>query len=154
MLQFLFLFLAAGEPEKPTDIGEKLLMIAATAFITAFFSWFFLRPKQNAETYKIGSDAEKNYSEIIAAWQEKLSVWIDRFETAKEDAVKLEDTATALRRELDNCVRGKESCQQFREKAKVFFDLLESSFKDLTEYAPLLQELRRLKTEMEAEKQK
>jgi gas vesicle protein len=126
---------------------DKIIVGVVTAVIVAVVTYFLTRPKTNSEITLNIAQAEKNRSENYFALYEKLSVWIERFETAKEDAVKLEDTVTALKRELDSCIRSKDSCKEFKEKANGFFTKIESAIKEFAD-PEILKELKSLQSEL------
>jgi hypothetical protein len=151
MFPFLFLFENQADSSGTVD---KIIVAVITAAIVAVITYLLARPKTASEislnqtaAEKNRAEAEKNRSDNQFALYEKLSVWIKRFETAKEDAVKLEDTVTALRRELDTCIRSKDTCKEFKEKANVFFTKIESSIKEFVE-PDILNELKSLQAEL------
>jgi hypothetical protein len=126
-----------------------ILKMVIPAIVTGVATYVFTRPKQQAEIGSIHATTDSAYYKMAVEMQEKLPVWIDRYEKETEEKTELrgmlrfaEGEMHRLSRELKTCVNDKSECRKIIEEAQNFFARLEAALSEMVEHAALLTELK------------
>jgi predicted nuclease with TOPRIM domain len=136
---------------------EKLLLILVPAIVTGVTTYVFTRPKQNAEIGGIHATTDSLYYKMAIEMQEKLPVWIDRYEKETEEKTELrgllrfaEGEMHRLSRELKSCTNDKSECRKIIESAQDIFSRFEAVLSEMVEHAALLTELKEFRRRLDS----
>lgn len=140
----ILLFWLQAEAEKPLALERDLMKIIVSAFVGAFFVWVFNRSKQKA------SD-NRDCTKLLMDVQEKLAVWIQRFQDVKKEAIAYEDEIRELRNNLKDALEKLDDADELKKAVKKLFDKIEIFLKDVTDGEPIIRELNELRTELDAQ---
>jgi hypothetical protein len=117
-----------------SEFGEKALLIIIPSIFTAGLTYLVSRRKNLADTTSVW---QKMYLDLIGT----LEVIRDKTEIVENE---LEDA----QRKLRSCLRSKDGCAELAAEINGIFDKTEAALKDLSEHAPLLKEVRQVKSKI------
>lgn len=116
MLDNLLLFQAPDESMISTPILVVIMSVIG-GLLGSGLTILAGRRKTNSET-------TRNNTETIILSGDKLITWIEKFETAKTEAIQMEDDMSELKRQLRDCFEYRGDCQQFLGTMKANLDEL------------------------------
>jgi hypothetical protein len=135
---------------------EKIIMVFVTALATGVPTYLLARPKQKNDQISLKAETDKTYQALLFEMQEKLPIWIKRYEDEYEEKMEIqgllrfaETEMHRLSKELRLCEDNKSQCRQVIEEAKSVFVKFETALSEATETAQLLIELKEFKMRLE-----
>lgn len=138
------------------EMFEKLMMVVITAIFTAIPTWLLSRPKQAAEIGSIHATTDKMFYQMAVEMQEKLPVWIERYEKETEEKMELqgllrfaEGEMHRLSRALKACTDNNAECKKIIDEARTIMSEFETALTEALEHAPLLAELKEFRRRLE-----
>jgi hypothetical protein len=115
------LLLFQATESTPTFPWLEVFAVVAP-IVTGLIGYYSNRPKQKAEVAVGDATARRTDTETVILSGDKLIEWIGRFETAKTEAIAMEDELADLQRKLDNCHTTHQECTDLLFKSKNALD--------------------------------
>jgi hypothetical protein len=138
------------------EILDKILIAVVPAVVVGLFTYLFTRPKQRAEVIGLRASTDNTYYTMAKEMQERLPVWIERYEAEKEEKMELQSgmrfatqELKRLQQELDACVGDRTNCREVMTEVKSLFLKIETDLAGFNQHRGLLTDLKEFKKRLE-----
>lgn len=132
--------------EVSPESTEKILIGIVTGGVTAFIAWLLAKRKTDADIGQTRANTRKTDAETLILAQSKIDHWIEKFEQAKTEAIEMEDELADVKKKLEQCLERQSGCADFKDKIFPLLDRLEIIIKSFDEHAPIISEMRNLRS--------
>jgi gas vesicle protein len=150
MLIFFVLLQQAENADKGYD---KMILGGVLGIVATIVSWFLFRPKTNAETRKLESEADQLDQKTKLEWAAALADWINRFNEANKEIRAQEEAfekeLKAVKKELAECVESSAvNCREFKQRMLAMLEKFEGPVAAIDE--SLLKEMKDMREQIKA----